>query len=443
MNIHLIAIGGSIMHNLALALLKNGHSVTGSDDIIYGISKEKLEKAGILPDFGWFPEKIHKDLDLVILGMHAKSDNPELLKAQDLGLKIESFPSFIGSQIQEKNRVVVAGSHGKTTTTSMIMHVFKKLGKKMDYLVGAQLENFDLMVQLSDAPITIIEGDEYLSSAIDSRPKFVHYHPNYTIITGVAWDHMNVFPTKKQYIDVFKSYIDKLDESCHLFYDAEDPILVELIKESKHKKVHPYTAFEESRVGLLWDNRSYPMKIFGKHNYKNLKAAMLVCEKLGIDHQTFLDASSDFSGAKYRLETIKETDNQVVFRDFAHAPSKVKATLAAIKNKYAGKKIGAIVELHTYSSLNKDFLPEYGGCMDHLDFAAVCFDPKAVAIKRLETLQTQDIKDGFANDELHVVTSKSSFDSMIQQLLKESYEVIIFLSSGNLFNLDFKEVFPT
>ncbi len=441
MKIHLIAIGGSIMHNLALALLANGHEVTGSDDIIYGISKDKLDKAGILPTFGWFPEKINSDIDLIILGMHAKSDNPELLKAQALGLRIESFPSFIGSQIQDKQRVVVAGSHGKTTTTSMIMHVLSKLGQEMDYLVGAQLENFDLMVKLSDAPITIIEGDEYLSSAIDSRPKFVHYNPNYTIITGVAWDHMNVFPTKELYINVFKAYIESLDEHCHLFYDVEDELLSKLVLDAKHPLSHPYSAFEENENGLLWKGSSYSMKIFGEHNYKNLKAAMLVCQELGITNHDFLIASQDFSGAKYRLETIKESAEQVVFRDFAHAPSKVRATLKAIRNKYKGKKVAAIVELHTYSSLNKDFLPEYGGSMDGLDFAAVCYNPEAVAIKKLTSLKEDDIKNGFANQHLNIITSKNEFDEMMGQVTDSDYEVIIFLSSGNLFNLDFQAVF--
>ncbi len=438
MRIHLIAIGGSIMHNLALALQKQGHNVSGSDDIIYGISKDKLDKAGLLPPFGWFPERIKEDIDLIILGMHAKQDNPELIKAQSLGIPIQSFPEFIAQHAKQKKRIVVAGSHGKTSTTSMILHALTTLHISCDYLVGAQLEGFDLMVHLSEAPVMIIEGDEYLSSCLDNSPKFMHYKPSITIITGIAWDHMNVFPTKEIYENVFKEYIHSLTQSALVFYDGSDHLLHSMIQNS-NIKAKEYDALEFSEGHIVWKGNLFPIHFFGEHNLKNCNAAMKVCKELGVDELDFLKALGSFKGAKMRMEVLGKINGATVYRDFAHAPSKMKATAAAIRSRYPDKKIGCIAELHTYSSLNRDFLPEYKGALDMMNKAIVCYDPEAVAIKRLKALSKDEVYSAFGKEDLTVIDNAETFETEVNTLLHEEMDVLVFFGSGNLFGFPLAE----
>ncbi len=365
------------MHNLALALQKNGHVVTGSDDEIYSPAKERLEKTGLLPPmFGWFPEKITDSLDLVILGMHAKADNPELLRAQELGLRVLSFPEFIYEHAKDKRRIVVAGSHGKTTTTAMIMHVLQKRNIPFDYLVGAQLEGFDTMVQLSDAPLMVIEGDEYLSSPLDRRPKFLHYRPHIAIVTGIEWDHINVFPTFEEYKRQFELLVENLEPGGSLIYYDKDPHLREIVRRSTADFfAAPYTVLQHhvlyGRVIVKWKNgERFNLEIFGEHNLANLNAALFVCLELGITEAEFLEEAETFKGAAKRMQLLVETDKSAAWLDFAHAPSKVRATVSAAKSLHPKRQLVACAELHTFSSLNKNFLPQYAHTMDAADLAS-------------------------------------------------------------------------
>lgn len=435
MRIHFIAIGGSIMHNLAIALSRNGHSVTGSDDVIYGISHDKLSEEGLLPsEFGWFPKTITNDIDLIILGMHAKIDNPELLAATELGIQIQSFPEFIASHSQDKQRVIVAGSHGKTTTTSMLMHILKKQKKDYDYLVGAQLADFDLMVQLSDAPLIVIEGDEYLSSAIDRRPKFVHYNPHITIITGIAWDHANVFPTADDYASQFDNLLSTLADGASVYYDANDPQLVDLVNQYADRlNVKGYLGLDGVGDIVASNGVEYQMHIFGRHNRKNMHAALLVTRELGIDIEDGLRSLQSFQGAAMRQQLIQES-NPKIYRDFGHAPSKVRATIEAVVENHPGEKIGVIVELHSYSSMLADFIPQYAGVFDDVVAAAVCVDKHAFIIKGMPVLDPEEIKSAFASKDCNVIYDASSLRDLIDSW--QQYDVLLLLSSGNLLGVE-------
>lgn len=445
MKIHLIAIGGAAMHNLALALKENGHQVTGSDDEIYNPAKDRLAAAHILPaEMGWFPEKIQADLDFIILGMHARKDNPELLKAQELGLKIYSYPEFIYQHSKDKKRIVVAGSHGKTTTTSMIMHVLKYHELAFDYLVGALLEGFNLMVKLSDAPIMVIEGDEYLSSPIDLVPKIHHYHPDLAIITGIAWDHMNVFPTYENYVEQFKIFIDTIDKkSGRLFYFQEDKDLSQISAQASCKTT-PYKAFNQmvknGKTYLITDkNEEIPLSVFGEHNLANMKAAYHVCQELGVTDDMFFEAIQSFKGAAKRLQTLCETDTSIAYLDFAHAPSKVKATLQAVKSQYPNRQLVACLELHTYSSLNKAFLPQYEGTLNGADVAAVFFNEHTLAMKKMPLLSIEEVKTFFNNSQLHVFTDNSAFTSFLKELNFNNQNLLL-MTSGTFMGLDLKNL---
>ncbi|MBK6572033.1 MAG: hypothetical protein KA251_06530 [Saprospiraceae bacterium] len=443
--IHLIAIGGSVMHNLALALHHGGHIVSGSDDQIYEPAKSRLSKAGIMPpEEGWFPEKINAELDLVILGMHAKDDNPELKKALQLGLKVSSFPEFVFSQFKEKQRLVVAGSHGKTTTTSMLMHVLKKLSKKFDYLVGAQLEGFNEMVSFTDADLALIEGDEYLSSCMDKSPKFLHYKPQIAIITGIAWDHYNVFPTYDLYKKAFSDFILSMPTGGNLIYFEKDPELVTLIGQfGTHLNCIPYKEApyvqQDQETYLIGQSACYKLNVFGKHNLQNIQSIRLACNLLGISELDCNEAISDFKGASRRMELLEETEDKFVFQDFAHAPSKVKATLEAIREKFKTRKVLAIQELHTYSSLNKAFIPQYLGTMNPVDNGIIFFDKKALEIKRMPELEEDFIRQSFGRSDLLVINES---DILKEQILKiaKSAEVVLFLGSGNFGGLNIRSL---
>ena len=446
MNIHFIAIGGSAMHNLAIALHNKGYQVTGSDDTIHDPSKSRLEKKGLLPkEFGWFPEKITQQLDVIILGMHAKKDNPELLQAQDMGLKIYSYPEFLYEQSKNKTRVVIGGSHGKTTITSMILHVLDYNDMEVDYMVGAQLEGFETMVHLTkENEFMVLEGDEYLSSPIDRRPKFHLYKPNIALLSGIAWDHINVFPTFEGYVNQFRIFTDSLTDGGIMVYNEEDAILKEVVESSSHsiKKYEYSTPVYQIEDGVTYIDTPdglMPLEIFGDHNLQNLAGAKWVCQHMGIDEDDFYEAIASFKGASKRLEKIAENSQTVIFKDFAHSPSKVKATTEAVKKQYAQRDVIACLELHTYSSLNAEFLAEYNGALDKADKAVVFYSPHAVKIKQLDSVSEQQISNAFQRDDLIIFTNPTEFkEFLFSQNLDQS--AVVLMSSGNYGGLDFEEI---
>ena len=446
MNIHFIAIGGSAMHNLAIALHNKGYQVTGSDDTIHDPSKSRLERKGLLPEaFGWFPEKITSDLDVIILGMHAKKDNPELLKAQDMGLKIYSYPEFLYEQSKDKTRVVIGGSHGKTTITSMILHVLDYNDMEVDYMVGAQLEGFETMVHLTtENEFMVLEGDEYLSSPIDRRPKFHLYKPNIALLSGIAWDHINVFPTFEGYVNQFRIFTDSLTDGGIMVYNEEDAILKEVVESSTHsiKKYEYSTPVYQIEDGITYIDTPdglMPLEIFGDHNLQNLAGAKWVCQHMGIDEEDFYEAIASFKGASKRLEKIAESSETVIYKDFAHSPSKVKATTEAVKKQYAQRDVIACLELHTYSSLNAAFLAEYNGALDKADKAVVFYSPHAVKIKQLDSVSEEQISNAFQRDDLIIFTNPTEFkEFLFSQNLHQS--AVVLMSSGNYGGLDFEEV---
>lgn len=446
MNIHFIAIGGSAMHNLAIALHQKGYQVSGSDDTIHDPSKSRLQKYGLLPkEFGWFPEKIASNLDVIILGMHAKKDNLELLKAQELGLKIYSYPEFLFEQSKDKTRVVIGGSHGKTTITSMILHILNYHEKEVDYMVGAQLEGFETMVHLTvENDFIVLEGDEYLSSPIDMRPKFHLYKPNIALLSGIAWDHINVFPTFENYKEQFTIFTDSMVNGGSMVYNVEDEYVKDIVESSEnHIKKYPYQTpnhFIDNGITYLETAEgNLPLEIFGKHNLQNLAGAKWICQHMGVDEDDFYEAIASFSGASKRLEKIVENNSTVIFKDFAHSPSKVAATTKAVKEQYSERTVIACLELHTYSSLNAEFLSEYKGALDFADKAVVFYSPHAVKIKQLEAVTAKQIATAFERDDLIIYTNPQEFKNF---LFNENIEntAIVLMSSGNYGGLDFDEV---
>ncbi|HRG58753.1 MAG TPA: Mur ligase family protein [Bacteroidia bacterium] len=445
MRVHFIAIGGSAMHNLALAMHKKGYVVSGSDDEIAEPSYSRLKNAGILPEsIGWFPEKISAQLDAVILGMHAREDNPELQEAKNKGVKIFSYPEYIYEQTKNKIRVVIGGSHGKTTITAMILHVLHANNINCDYMVGAQLKGFDTMVKLSEeAKIAVIEGDEYLSSPIDRRPKFHLYHPDIALLSGIAWDHINVFPTFENYVDQFKIFTDLISENGSLIYCNADKIVEKVAlnarKDIKKLPYHvPEHVNENGITSLLVENTKIPIKVFGHHNLMNLLGAKLVCNELGISDPQFYNAIKNFEGAAKRLEVVFQNNNSVLFKDFAHSPSKLKATTAAVKNQFPNRKLTACMELHTFSSLNENFLLEYKDAMKEADNAIIYFNPHTIAHKKLKEITKEQIIHAFGNGKnLQVFTDIDLLKNFLYQL-DISNQNILMMSSGTFDGLDFK-----
>jgi UDP-N-acetylmuramate: L-alanyl-gamma-D-glutamyl-meso-diaminopimelate ligase len=446
MRTHFIAIGGSAMHNLALALHNKGYQVTGSDDAIFEPSRTRLEKKGILPEnMGWFPEKITSDIDAVILGMHAKADNPELLKAQELGLKIYSYPEFLYEQSKTKTRVVIGGSHGKTTITSMILHVMHFHNIQVDYMVGAQLEGFDTMVHLTEEnDFIVLEGDEYLSSPMDLRPKFHLYKPNIALISGIAWDHINVFPTYENYVEQFEIFIKLITNGGILVYnedDAEVKRVAELATNPIRKMPYSTPNYKvENGITLLeTPEGNMPIEVFGAHNLNNLAGAKWICQNMGVDEADFYEAIASFKGASKRLEKIAESKTKVAYKDFAHSPSKVSATTKAVKEQYPNRKLVACLELHTYSSLNSEFLKEYEGALDFADVAVVFYSPDAVKIKQLEEVTYDQIAQAFNRKDLIIYTNPKDFAAYLFNLNLEN-SALLLMSSGNYGGLNFDEV---
>ncbi|WP_459211042.1 UDP-N-acetylmuramate--L-alanine ligase [Aquimarina rhabdastrellae] len=446
MHIHFIAIGGSAMHNLAIALHQKGERVTGSDDVIFEPSKSRLEKYGLLPEcFGWDANRITTDIDIIILGMHAKADNPELLKAQGLGITIYSYPEFLYEHSKEKTRVVIGGSHGKTTITSMILHVLQYHDHEVDYMVGAQLDGFETMVHLTqENDFIILEGDEYLSSALDRRPKFHLYKPNIALISGIAWDHINVFPTLENYNEQFKIFIDQIVNGGALVYNEEDATVKALAEATENPiRKFPYQTPDYSIVDgetlLDTPEGEMPIEVFGKHNLNNIAGAKWVCQHIGIDEDDFYEAIATFKGASKRLEKIAANENTVIYKDFAHSPSKVKATTAAVKEQYKERKVLACLELHTYSSLNGAFLKEYNETLTAADEAVVFYSPEAVSLKRLETISEEQIQEAFNKEGLQVYTNPDAFREFLFN--KDlSNTAVLLMSSGNYGGLEFDEV---
>jgi UDP-N-acetylmuramate: L-alanyl-gamma-D-glutamyl-meso-diaminopimelate ligase len=446
MRTHFIAIGGAAMHNLALALHNKGYQVTGSDDAIFEPSKSRLEKKGLLPvELGWFPDKITTDIEAVILGMHAKADNPELVKATALGLKIYSYPEFLYEQSKNKTRVVIGGSHGKTTITSMILHVMHYHNIEVDYMVGAQLEGFDTMVHLTeDNDFIVLEGDEYLSSPIDRRPKFHLYRPNIALLSGIAWDHINVFPTFENYVEQFEIFVNQITKGGIFVYNEEDETVKKVVEETTNtiRKIAyqtPSYTVEDGTTLLDTPEGPMPIEVFGAHNLNNLAGAKWICQNMGVDEADFYEAIASFKGASKRLEKIAEGKGKVAYKDFAHSPSKVSATTQAVKAQYPNRKLVACLELHTYSSLNAKFLKEYEGALDAADVAVVFYSPDAVKIKQLEEVTYDQIAQSFKRDDLIIYTNSQEFkDFLFSYDLTNS--ALLLMSSGNYGGLNFDEV---
>lgn len=447
-HIHFIAIGGAVMHQLALALHRQGYKVTGSDDEINDPARSNLAAAGILPDVqGWHTDRITPGIDAIVLGMHAKADNPELLAAQNFNIPIYSFPEYIYKVAEDKTRVVIAGSHGKTTITSMIMHILRRQEVAFDYLVGAKVEGFTQSVQLSDAPVIILEGDEYPASVIEKKPKIFFYHPHITVLSGIAWDHINVFPTYEIYLDQFRQYLQGCDKDMPLFYNAEDEEVKKLVASSAgHMRAIPYNMPKyhyEDGVAVL-DTKLGPVEVsvFGSHNLLNMQAAIAVCQELGISREDCYEAITDFAGAARRLERILETDNLVAFRDFAHAPSKLTATLNAVREAYPHHKLIACFELHTYSSLSEQFLRQYAGSMDKADKAIVYFSHHALKLKGLPPLSKEEVYTHFATQGLMVIDDKNELQNVVAQSINDNARPVclLLMSSGTFDGIDWNNV---
>ncbi len=446
MRIHFIAIGGSAMHNLAIALHNKGEHVTGSDDEIFDPSRTRLAAKGLLPEqYGWFEDNISSDIDAVILGMHAKQDNIELLRAKALGLTIYSYPEFLYEQSKNKTRVVIGGSHGKTTITSMILHVMHYHDKDVDYMVGAQLEGFDTMVHLTkENDFIVLEGDEYLSSALDRRPKFHLYKPNIALLSGIAWDHINVFPTFDNYVEQFRIFLSQITHGGAIVYNQEDIEVKQVVETAQNQiKKYPYQTprFSVENGDTLLDTEDGPMpiEVFGKHNLNNLEGARWICQLMGVQQEDFYEAIATFKGASKRLEKIGQGPTSIAYKDFAHSPSKVRATTQALKSQYPERSLLACLELHTYSSLNPEFLSEYKGTLNGADKAVVFYSPNAVKIKKLDAVSSSQILKAFQREDLVVFTDPAAFqDYLFEQDFTDTS--LLLMSSGNYGGLDFEKV---
>ncbi len=440
--VHFIAIGGSVMHQLALALRSKGYQVSGSDDEIYEPARTNLAHAGILPaSMGWDPARIGADLDAVILGMHARADNPELIRAQELGLKIYSFPEYIYQESKNKTRVAIGGSHGKTTITSMVMHVLQQCHRQFDYLVGAKLEGFTQSVNVTDAPLIVCEADEYPASVLEKRPKFHFLHPHMAVLSGIAWDHINVFPTFDIYLEQFAIFIRTMEAGGRLIYNSTDETLRKLVeKEGGHLECIPYTVPEHTIINgttrVRFGNASTDLLVFGEHNLLNIHAALHICRALGVGDIDFLAAIATFKGAAKRMELVAKNEETAIYRDFAHAPSKVKATINALRNQYPQRRLVAVLELHTYSSLNADFMKEYAGALNPADVAAVFYSAHALEIKRMPDLHPDVIREGFARKDLTVINQRAALEAFLDAQDFENTNLLM-MSSGDYEGMEF------
>lgn len=442
--VHIISIGGAVMHNIAIQLVRQGYHVTGSDDILFDPSLSRLKEAGLCPEkTGWYPEQITADLDFIIVGMHARPDNPELKKARELGLTIHSFPSYVSSRAKDQTRIVIAGSHGKTTTASMVVHLMQHMGECTDHLIGAKMEGLEDIVTFDGCPYFVLEGDEYPSSAIDPRPKFLHYDPDYLILTGIAWDHMNIFPTYEDYFNAFQELLKSLRPECVIIYNGFDREVLRLMGLFKFQNAIPYKMVDfEVENGVFVVEGTHPMRVIGRHNMENLTAALTLCEQLGMDRQKLLESAESFSGASRRLELLMETAHGNAYIDFAHAPSKVRASVQAIKELRPEYPVVAVLELHTYSSLNKNFLPEYQKSLEQADRAIVMYDPRIVANKQMEALDESDIHRSFGRSDIVIVHEMQELEEALQHVLASYGGTpinLLLMSSGSFGGLDIKK----
>lgn len=444
--IHFIAIAGSVMHNLAIALKQAGHHITGSDDEIYEPARTALKEHSLLPERdGWFPEKITRDLDAVMLGMHARKDNPELLKAQELGLKIYSFPEYIYEHARDKQRVVIAGSHGKTTITAMVVHVLQHCKRKFDYVIGARVRGLERTIRLSDAPIIVIEGDEYLSSALDPTPKFLRYQHHIGLISGIAWDHANVFHTEEEYVRQFDLFADQTPKGGTLIYCDQDSLALIIGKKERADvaavayKTHAHTTDEQGNHYLVYNKEKYPVRIFGSHNFQNVSGAREVLKKIGVTLPEFYAAMATFEGAAGRLEAIGENNSVKVFKDFAHAPSKVSATVRAVREAHPQRKLVACVELHTFSSLNKKYIPQYKDTLKSADVAIVFYDPDKAKAKHPDPITPDDVRKAFSNPQLQVFEDPASLREYLTGLSWKDQNLLM-MSSGTFGGLDLADL---
>lgn len=445
--IHFIAIGGSVMHNLAIALQEQGYQVSGSDDEIYEPSRSRLAQAGLLPEnLGWFPEKIDKSLEAVIVGMHARKDNPELVKARELGIPIYSYAEYIYLHSIDKHRVVIAGSHGKTTITAMVIHVLKYYRRNFDYVIGALVEGFDSTIKLTeDAPVIIIEGDEYPAGPTAPKPKFSYYKHHIGLVSGVAWDHINVYETENDYVRQFEKFADATPKGGAIIYDSDD-YLGNFLCEKERPDVtnipyqtHPYVIRNGQTFLITKDEKEIPVQVFGEHNMKNISGAKAVCERLFVSEEQFYEAIQSFKGAANRLETLARNDKTHIFKDFAHAPSKVKATTKAVKNLYPHRRLIACLELHTFSSLSKNFLPQYKGTLKYADVPIVYVNPKVVEHKKLPMISIQDIQSAFDMPNLQVFNDSTHLADFLKTQNYEEASLLL-MSSGNFDNLPLKKI---
>lgn len=441
MRIHFISIGGSVMHQLAIALKKKGHDVTGSDDDIFEPALTQLKQEGLLPAvLGWDSRRISAEIDAVILGMHARADNAELQRARELGVPVYSFPEYIYRESIQKTRVAVGGSHGKTTTTSMIMHVLRQAGVDFDYLVGARLAGFEQSVRITEAPVIVCEADEYPASALNPHPKFHFLHPQVAVLTGIAWDHINVFPTFENYLEQFRIFIGKIEPGGRLIYHAGDRVLRELVEANPRLDIHyqpyelPLYVIEGGETRATFGSQEARLQVFGKHNLLNLQAAYHVCRELQVDDVTFAQGAESFTGAAKRLEVVFENESVAVYRDFAHAPSKVAASIRAVKEQFPNRKLTAVLELHTYSSLSEEFLPQYAGAMDPANEAAVFYSNHALEIKRKKAPSTAKIREGFRR-QLAVLQTREELEEWLPRTGFENHN-LLFMSSGSFEGLD-------
>ncbi|MEZ4884918.1 MAG: Mur ligase family protein [Chitinophagales bacterium] len=445
MKVHFIAMGGSIMHQLAIALHQKGYQVTGSDDEIYNPARTNLEKHGLLPaKEGWQSENITEDLDAVILGMHARQDNPELLQAQALEIPIYSYPAYIYEQSKDKKRVVIAGSHGKTTITAMVMHTLRYWQQDFDYLVGASLEGFDSSVKITEnAPIMVIEGDEYLSSPLHRHPKIHYYFPNIALLSGIAWDHINVFPTFENYVEQFHIFAEKMPDKGILIYNTEDKLVEKVAEKAQHLQTKAYQtpAFyvKDAQFVVQHEDKDHPLQIFGRHNLQNMEGARLICSELGISTDAFFEAIQSFKGAARRLELVAEGDTSSMYRDFAHAPSKVEATTHAMNQLHENRELIACFELHTFSSLNRDFLPQYKRTLNAASQAVVFFEDHTFAIKKLPKLTKEEVAAAFQHPNLQIFTTKNELIAYLKSINYQHKDLLL-MSSGTFDKLNLQEI---
>jgi len=445
-SVHFIAIGGSVMHNLALALKKMGMRISGSDDEIYEPAAGKLKSGGIEANIGWQPEKMDASIDLVVLGMHAKADNPELAKAKSLKLPIVSFPDFIRRWSANQQRIVIGGSHGKSSITALAMHVLNQLNKKFDYLIGAEVEGFSLTVSLSDAPIIIIEGDEYLASKLDPVAKFLKYDHHIGLISGIAWDHKNVFPSFEDYTQQFEQFADKTPKAGSIIYNEKD-LLAKKIGEKEREDVRkvPYGVHDAViKNGVTYlktkDYGEVKISVFGDHNLENIGAVLALVKLLGIEEKAFYQAVQTFTGAKKRLEIVKQQGNDKLFKDYAHSPSKLEATTTALKKQFADSKVVVAYELHTFSSLNKEFIKEYKNTLSKADEAFIFINPHNIKNSHTDDLTTTEIQEAFNNTELTLFTDKHKLVEAMKKAKTTEKNIFALLSSGNFDGLDIEEV---